>query len=230
MFLLIKAFNVDSEYPIMRVVSASSVCGILAVVLVLSSAGCLGPTATGSARGIINTSGDPVQVTYEGSPISITRGDDVFTLTPRANYTASVVVVRKESYSMGWDSELSPFDAVFAWGELAEQGAERYVTYSQGSRFYFFRYNTDSPFDSSYISVHSSNNHIIPANDNVYAAVRSIPDGEKAVLSGFLVDVHGLRKNGAVSWLTSLGRGDTGKGSCEVFYVTSVRIGNDVFT
>jgi hypothetical protein len=209
---------------------ASWRCSLLVVLLVFSCVGCIGPASTGVAHGVINTSGDPLQVITDLKPITLTKDGYAFTLTPRAYYTAPVVVVRKESYSTGWQSELSPFDAVFAWGDMAEPGADSYVRYVQGSRFYWFTYTAGSPFDGAYITSHTSNNHLIPANDNVYAAVRSIPDGEKAVFSGFLVDVDGAYGNREVWWRTSLDRADTGNGACEIFYVTSVRIGDDVFT
>ena len=85
------------------------------------------------------------------------------------------------------------------------------------------------PFDRTYIARHSSNNHIIPATENVLKAVRSVGKRQKIVLEGLLVNLQGSYKGQRVWWSTSLTRDDSGDHSCELFYVTKVRIDNNVY-
>ena len=81
-----------------------------------------------------------------------------------------------------------------------------------------------SPFDHSYIVTHSGNHHTIPANYNVRRALKSIRKNDKVILEGYLVNVNGTYRGKTVFWNTSLSRSDTGDGSCELFYVSKVRI------
>jgi hypothetical protein len=150
-------------------------------------------------------------------------------MIPLAEYEISGVVVGKGSYSSGWDGELSPMDLAVVWGKLAESENGRYVIYSQGYRWYHYRWREGSPVAPSYIASHSSNNHIIPANENIRRAIITIKRKDRVVLKGFLVNLRGASKGQTVTWNTSLSRTDTGNGSCELFYVSRVRIETKVY-
>jgi hypothetical protein len=52
---------------------------------------------------------------------------------------------------------------------------------------------------------------------------------DKIVLEGFLVNVSGKYKGGNVSWRSSHSRTDTGNGSCEIMYVTGVKLDTNVY-
>ena len=86
-----------------------------------------------------------------------------------------------------------------------------------------------SPFDTSYVIAHSANNHIIPANENIHRAVKMIKKKMRLFLEGYLVNLKGTYKGREVSWNTSLSRTDTGNGSCELFYVSKVRIDTKIY-
>jgi hypothetical protein len=139
------------------------------------------------------------------------------------------VVVSKETYSSDWNAEISPVDLAIAWGKLTEPENEKYVSFGQRNRWYFYEYKPESPLDNSYILSHSSNNHIIPATENISLALKTISRKEKVMLEGFLVNLKGTYKGGTVYWNTSLTRKDSGDGSCELFYVTKARINTDVY-
>ena len=83
--------------------------------------------------------------------------------------------------------------------------------------------------DPSYIITHSANNHIIPATENVQRALKIIKKRDRVVLEGYLVNLKGTYKGREVRWNTSLSRTDTGNGSCELFYVSKVRIDTRVY-
>ncbi len=120
-------------------------------------------------------------------------------------------------------------DLAITWGRLVESESQRYITYSQGHRWYNYRWNEGSPVDPSYVVSHSSNNHIIPANENIRRAIKAIKKKDRIVLKGFLVNLKGTPKGQEVTWNTSLSRTDAGNGSCELFYVAYVRIETKVY-
>ena len=192
--------------------------------------GCDRPKMTGVETDEIDTSQDPIQSPFKADDAIIKEvKNGHFTIIPVAEYKISGVDVGKGTYSSDWDGQISPADLAIAWGKLAEPGAKRYVTYTQGYRWYFYQYKPGSPFDNSYIISHSSNNHIIPANENIRRAIKGVKKKNKVVLEGFLVNLKGTYKEQSISWNTSLSRTDTGNGSCELFYVSKVRIETKVY-
>lgn len=203
---------------------------ILTILFFCLLTGCDRPKMTGVEPDEIDTSQDPIQTPYKSDePIIKEIKNGQITIMPVAEYKISGVVVGKGTYSSDWDGEISPVDLAIAWGKLAEPEYGRYVTYSKGYRWYFYQYKPGSPFDNSYIVSHSSNNHIMPASENVRRAVKAVGKKDKVVLEGFLVNLKGTYKGQPVSWNTSLSRTDTGNGSCELFYVSKVRIDTKVY-
>ena len=211
------------------VMKSALLFGLMLLAICLLPA-CDKPRLTGVDPEKIDTSVDPEQipVTSEDSMV-ITVKNGSFGLTPKAEYTLSGMVVGRESYSDGWESTVSPVDLAIVWGKLAEPHHDKYVSYRQDGRWYFFKMRANSPFDTTYVTTHSGNNHIIPANQNVSKAVRSIRREDLVVLKGFLVNLKGIYKGKHVFWNTSLSRSDTGSGSCELLYVTRVRIDSRVY-
>ncbi len=201
------------------------------IFLILSFlSGCDRPKVTGIEPDEIDTSQDPTQMPYKADEtITMQVKNGYFTITPVAEYKISGVVVGKGTYSSDWDGEIAPVDLAIAWGKLADPESNRYVTYIQGYRWYFYQYKPGSPFDHSYILSHASNNHIIPANENIRRAVKAVKRKNKVVLEGFLVNLKGIYKERPVTWNTSLSRIDSGGGSCELFYVWKVRIDTEVY-
>lgn len=203
---------------------------ILTILFFCLLTACDRPKMTGLEPDEIDTSRDPIQMPYKtDEPITIEVKKGYFTITPVAGYKISGVVVGKGTYSSDWDGEISPVDLAIAWGKLAEPGSHRYITYTQGYRWYFYQCKPESPVDHSYVISHSSNNHIIPANENIRKAVKTVKKKDKVILEGFLVNLKGIYKEQPVTWNTSLSRTDAGNGSCELFYVSKVRIETKVY-
>jgi hypothetical protein len=185
---------------------------------------------TGLDTDEIDTSQDPIQASYKSDePIIKEIKNGHFTMTPVAEYKISGMVVGKETYSSGWDGEISPVDLAIVWGKLAKTEYDQYITYSQRNRWYFYQYKAGSSFDNSFVISHSANNHIIPANENIHEFVKTIGGKDIVVLEGFLVNIKGTYKGQPVTWNTSLSRKDTGNGSCELFYVSKVRIDTKIY-
>jgi len=192
--------------------------------------GCSSPVPSGEEYGVIDVLADPVQIPHDEGGIIIKGEEDCsYTLTPVARYKIAAVVVGKEFYSLGWQAQVAPVDVVLVWGKMAEPGYDRYITYSQSDRWYHYQYEPDSPFTNYYVRTHSSNNHIIPANDNIFKAIKTIRKREKITLEGYLVNVNSSHKGETFWWNSSVTRSDTGDGSCEVIYVTKIRIGNQIY-
>ncbi|MBM4308412.1 MAG: hypothetical protein FJ115_07030 [Deltaproteobacteria bacterium] len=191
---------------------------------------CSRPQKSGFDSDEIDTSRDPIQgSTASHEPIVIETKEGDYTLTPMAEYQLAGKVVSKETYSYGWETKISPLDLAIVWGKLAEPEYETYVSFRQGNRWYFYEYKPECPLDNDYILSHSSNNHIIPATENISLALKGVAKNEKIILEGFLVNLRGTYKGGTVYWNTSLTRKDTGNGSCELFYVMKARINTDVY-
>jgi len=203
---------------------------ILTILFLCFLFGCDRPKMTGIESDEIDTSRDPIQSSYKSDDHIIREiKNGHFAITPVAEYKISGMVVSKETYSSNWDGKISPVDLAIAWGKLAEPDWDKYITYSLRNRWYFYQYKPGSPFDNSFVISHSANNHIIPANENIHEAIKTIGKKDKVVLEGVLVNIKGTYKGEPVIWNTSLSRKDTGNGSCELFYVSKVRIDTKIY-
>jgi len=202
---------------------------ILPIISLTLLAGCEKPQVAREEFSEIDITQEPVQVQISAEPIPRKIKDGEVTITPLAKYAISAVVVGKKSYSNGWTGEIAPVDIALVWGRLADPKYDKYISYGQSDRWYFYEYKPESPFTNQYIITHSANNHIIPANENIHMAIKAVSKKEKVHLEGYLVKITGHYKGGNVWWNSSLTRSDSGDGSCEVFYVKSVKIGYNVY-
>jgi hypothetical protein len=141
-----------------------------------------------------------------------------FRLVPRADFSATVRVLRREDYSLGALARLVPTDFAVGWGPMSDTEVLSGIEIGQGNRFYYWR--TDSwPIKRRDIETHSANWHVIPADATVGAALRQLRAGSLVELRGRLVDIEG----GQGGMRTSLSRDDTGAGACEIILASSVR-------
>jgi len=203
-----------------------------------------GPQPSEYTEGEIDTSKDPVQIMLDAAETMEKKdGDFTFQIKSLAFYNASVKIMSKRYYyvdilNANWNvfGKLAPMDMVFAWGDLAEKENENCISYSSsitstivgGMRFGEFSYNKDCGFSRDYVISHASNNHLIPANENVHKALRKIEVGDKVVLEGYLVSAAIYEKERNLGSVTSsLTRSDTG---CEIFYVTKVTLKDKIYT
>lgn len=173
---------------------------------------------------------DPVQEAVDNPMgIQIEKGGWKFTLTPKAEYTLRGILLHRESYHTRWNSKLSPCDVAIAWGPLAMNGLWKEVHWSQSGRWYWWRYGSDFNYDNAFIARYSSNNHIIPATDNVKRALSQLKKGRKVELKGLLVYVEGKKGERKVWWHSSLSRTDRGNGSCEVLYLHRIKVNGAIY-
>lgn len=142
-----------------------------------------------------------------------------FTLQPRAEFSATVRILRREDYSIGPLAELVPTDFAVGWGPMSDSAVLAAIDISQSNRFYFWRTET-WPVPRAVIESHSANWHVIPADDKVAGVLDRLRAGDLVELRGELVDIQG--RDGGMT--TSLSRYDTGAGACEIIHVSSARI------
>jgi len=201
------------------------------ILFLLLAIGCDRPRISSEEFSEIDVSQEPEQNQFKSKKSIILKiaGDSEFTINPVAEYKIAAILVGKKCYRDNWRGKVAPVDLVLVWGKLAEPESDKYISYSQHDRWYFYENKAGSPFNSSYVIAHSANNHIIPADENILKAVKTIEEKEKVFLEGFLVNVKSRRKGENFWWNSSLRRIDTGEGSCEVFYVKKVRIGTKVY-
>ena len=159
---------------------------------------------------------DPEQHDIESGAI-IERGE--FHLRPRAEFSATVRILHREDYSVGALAKLVPTDFAVGWGPMSDSAVLADIEISQGNRFYYWR-TENWPIDRSGIETHSANWHVIPENSLVSGVLGRLRAGSVVELRGQLVDIEG----GEGGMRTSLSRGDTGAGACEILLAESARI------
>jgi hypothetical protein len=184
------------------------------------------PEPTGKAFGEIDVYQEPVQEPYMGERFTHTVDDFQYTIEPVASYKIWCLVMSRKFHYNTLEDKLSPVDLCVVWGKLAEPETLQYIRFFQESRFCSYRYDERMPLDASYVGSHVANIHIIPANENVLKAAKSIKRNQEIYLEGYLVKVY---KYDRCIWESSVERTDSGLHACEVFYVTKVRIGTAVY-
>jgi len=159
---------------------------------------------------------EPVQHALD-SAAAVERGE--FTLRPRADFSATVRVLHREDYSFGPLASLVHTDFAVGWGPMSDSAVLADIEISQGNRFYFWR-TENWPIPRAEIEEHSANWHLIAANPRVGEVLGHLRAGSVVELSGRLVDIEG-REGGM---RTSMTRGDTGAGACEILLAESARV------
>jgi hypothetical protein len=159
---------------------------------------------------------DPVQRELGGAAL-IERGD--FRLRPRAEFSATVRILRREDYSLGELASLVPTDFAVGWGPMSDSAVLADIDISQANRFYFWS-TRNWPIERRAIESHSANWHVIPENSAVRSVLEGLRAGSVVELAGRLVDVEGKE----AGMKTSLSRSDTGPGACEILLASSARV------
>jgi hypothetical protein len=175
---------------------------------------------------------NPEQIPYinlNGEKIKILGKNYNFELTPQATYKIYAMVMSKSQYYFDWNSKLAKYDLALAWNDLMLPENRVGIKYSQSGRWYYYSFDDKFPLTQAYIIEHSSNVHIVPANQIVLEAISKVRKGDKIYLEGYLVNIDGTVDNKPVWWHSSLSRQDTGDGACEVFYVKKSVLNNFVY-
>ena len=170
---------------------------------------------------------EPAQIEEERAPFEHFAGGRRYRLTPRFRWDQSARVVSDRAYRFGAAAALIPEDLALAWGPILAPPFVGRISYSQYSRFFFWR-TKDGSLDRGTIVSHSANVHVIPRSARLRTAVRCISEGDDVRLLGWLVDVDGVSDPG-FHWGTSTSREDEGPGSCETVYLERLTINERMY-
>ncbi len=143
-----------------------------------------------------------------------------YRIQPLASFQFQARVLGTERYRLGREAELSPIDLALGWGPMADVSALESIEISQSGRFYFWRVQ-DFPIPRTEIQTHSANMHLIPATEDVKAALFEVSKGQVIELHGYLVRVDG---DDGWRWRSSVTRKDTGANACELVLAEALRI------
>jgi hypothetical protein len=194
------------------------------------------PDAVASAERPVpmDINAEPVQTAVEDQqPLS--EGPGGARVLPLAEYTISGKALGvKINRRYGEGDGLFPIDLALAWGLVAVSDYDRYLDYGFDNVWIYnqwLEYRVDTEklpegISTGYITSHISNNHIFPANENIYDAVAHIGKGREVLLAGYLVSATEPNGRTVVSSLT---RTDAEAGACECFYVTRVQAEGKVY-
>jgi hypothetical protein len=143
-----------------------------------------------------------------------------YLITPLAEYEVTARVLGKKDYAWDKSSDLSPVDLALGWGVMSDSGVLENLRVSQSGRWFYVSWQ-NANVDVNQVMNHSANTHILPANKDIARQIKSVRRDDIVRLQGYLVQVT---KSDGFLWRSSLTRGDTGDGSCEVLWVTSVEV------
>jgi hypothetical protein len=155
----------------------------------------------------------------EATSIQVNHWSYNGSLFPKAKYSIAARVLGVHRYYLDFQAPLMPIDIALGWGEVSDPGVDEYITWSQSRRWYHFTVTDDSPYSVEFISKRSSNVHVIPASENIRAAISKIRSDDEIFMEGLLVDVNLSMLFTDFHVTTSLTRDDTGSGACEILYV-----------
>jgi hypothetical protein len=143
-----------------------------------------------------------------------------FSFRALAEYSIKARILSRNNFSVGKESELSPFDLALGWGPMSDQSIIDKIDISQSNRWY--RWKADVlPIPAREISLNSANVHIIPKDDNVNEKFDKVYKGSLIEMKGYLVEITNTE---GWRWKSSLKRDDTAGGSCELFWVEELII------
>lgn len=143
-----------------------------------------------------------------------------YTITPLAHYGLQAVVLSFERYRNDESADLAPVDLALGWGPMSGAAAINSLSISQSARWYEYSWSSASlPIHPSEIALNSANTHCLPASTEVKKKLLKVRRHELVALSGYLVEVTSARNR---RWRSSLSRGDTGGGACEVLWITAL--------
>jgi hypothetical protein len=171
---------------------------------------------------------EPIQEPSERPSFTTTIKGYTYTLTPRATYDITGLVVSQHRgdalFNLYHQADPGNIrDVCVVWGEAITNGSYRKVTFTSGEFTCSFSWSTaiTPPFRPE----KASNNHLIPADAAVARQIGRIHVGDQIRMRGLLVDYRVTSGGRDVfTRRTSLTRNDTGNGACEILYVTGLTV------
>jgi hypothetical protein len=171
---------------------------------------------------------EPIQQATDEPPFAVSIHGYTYTLTPRASYDISGLVVsqhRGDAFTNMYH-KADPGnirDVCVVWGEAITNGSYRKVRFrsEEFTCYYSWSGVITPPFNPEKMS----NNHLIPATPAVAARIGALHVGDQIRMTGLLVD-YTVSRDGAevLSRRSSMTRKDVGNGACEILYTTGLSV------
>ncbi len=143
----------------------------------------------------------------------------------KAKYGITARVLGKKYYDDGIYGKIAPLDLALGWKYMAEPQIYKKMTILNEDRQYFF--SGKLPITTQQVQLNSANVHIIPATEQVWKGLVALKEEDIVTLDGYLVDYNERTYSNSFvkTWeiKTSMTRGDIGKDSCEIIYVTGIK-------
>ena len=176
---------------------------------------------------IPDPAGEPVQTPTDERPFDRRVSGRLYRVTPRFAFDQSARVMSARAYRWGREGALLPEDLALAWGPVLAPPYAGRLSFSQFSRFFFWR-TKDLSLDRGTIVSHTANVHVFPRTGRLKRAVRAVRKGDLVRLQGSLVDIDGVDDSG-FHWGTSTSRADEGPNSCETIYLERLTVGTRMY-
>lgn len=149
-----------------------------------------------------------------------------FFITPLATYSITGIVVSKERYYFDSVASIAPIDIVIAWKKMSMANVLKEFKIEQRRRCFVYRSKKNYwPIMKDEIQSSISNNHCIPANDEIKKKLYKLNKYDLVKITGQLIKAE---KPGMHPWVSSLVRTDGfGNGEligCEIIYITDVEV------
>lgn len=169
----------------------------------------------------------PLSATPGGAPAQTRVAEVTVPLAPGFEarllygYALEGRVVTRREHLRDATSAVSPLDLGIVWGDLAEPGRADAISFRTVPRGVNYRAGPDAVLPVNW-EEQITNNHLIPANPSIGAALMAVEVGQRVRLRGYLVVVTG---DDIRPWRSSVRRNDnTIIGGCEIILVTGVQV------
>lgn len=181
---------------------------------------------------------DPIQKMSGLDQITMEKDGYISVLDLRYSYEISGLVVEEYDSEVWHDvmhKDFDPFntyDVCLLWGVNVEDNLYHEYKFKHGEFTCSFQAQTreaQMAFNKDQIS----NNHLIPANDEIYRKIKNSSISDQIRIKGYLADYSITTPDGRTgSRSTSVSRGDIKNEACEVIYVEEYEVikkGNYIF-
>ena len=180
---------------------------------------------------------DPVQEAVEMPPFTVDKDGYEALITPLYKYEIRGLVVAdydSENW-LDYAHKSDPFntrDLCLLWGANLNNDLHRRIEFKHGEFTCYWRADNWTDY-GLFKNEQISNNHLIPATDEIYRRIKQAAIGDQVMISGYLADYSIKGPSGFSSVRqSSVVRSDTGNGACEVIYAAGfsiIKSGQPVF-
>lgn len=172
---------------------------------------------------------EPQQQATTAEPFTIEQDSYVAEVKPLYTYELYGLIVADYDSENWFDyfHKYDPFntkDICVIWGDNLENSLYHKVKFKHGE-FTCFYHTEDWETYQQFNHDQLSNNHLVPASQEIYQKIKTAQVSDQIFLKGYLTDNQIRGPDGLASRRSSsIIRTDQGNGACEVIYVTDFQV------